>query len=197
MFKRFLTILTTVLIMIGPTSCLLFYNCGDTLPFFKIEGLEISNYRKDGTLFNPITTNSTTSWDSFFMSVDFQKTFHSYSRKSGGSNLFATDCDWNGSAGTIIGLDTIFVVTLNNYNIDFVANDTINNILGTPNSTSGLSPLSEYIQESKEGIRYGGIHLKLNQPPSVNLSSHQFKIIFILKNGEVFEQTNEPVLLTL
>lgn len=197
MFKRLLTILTVVLIMIGPTSCLLFEQCGGTLPFFKIEGLEISNLQNVGNQPTLVTTNSPVLWNNFYMSMDFQKTFHAYSRNSSGSNLFALDCVQDGYMGSEVGLDTIFVVTLNNYNNDFVANDTINNILETPNYISGLSPLSEYVQENKEGIRYGGLSLTLNQPPSVNLSTHQFKIIFILKNGEVFEQTNEPVLLTL
>jgi hypothetical protein len=196
MFKRLLIILTIVLIMIGPTSCFLFYNCDDTLHFFKIEGLEITNYGKNGTLFYPIPTNSPTLWDSFYMSVAFQKTFHASCRNSGGSNLFAFECI-QGGRGSLVGLDTIFVVTLNNYNNDFAANDTINNIVLTPSYFGGLSPMSEYIQKNKAGISNNDVYLRLNHSPSVDSSTHQFKIIFILKNGEVFEQTNEPVLLTL
>lgn len=200
--------LTIFLLIIGPTSCLLFESpCPNVLPYFKINGLEISNLEFTEQGLNPwknIGESESIAWNKYFLRVGFQKTFHAALQKFNvGANVFATSCDKNGAAGSKIGVDTLFVISLNDYNADYHANDTLNNIALINYWTYKASDfdnffsIARYVSENQQRILEETFEIKIKQPPSKSSEEHQFKIVLILRNGEVFQQSGAKVRLTL
>lgn len=89
----------------------------------------------------------------------------------GGQNLFALSCEESGYAGSKIGVDTIYLVSLQDYNNTYSKNDTLNEIALTNYWTSSVDdfnnffPLTDYIDENKDNIQRGFFEIKLTEPP--------------------------------
>jgi hypothetical protein len=204
-YKRWLTIaMMTLIIIIGPTSCFFFESCPDVLPYFQIRGLDITNALYTGQGLNPwriINSNETLKYDQYFMRIGFEKTFLSQDRISGGQNLYALSCNENGYAGSKVGVDTIYLIAQQDYNSRYLKGDTLNQILLTNYWTynkqdfDNFFPLTQYIQENKEMIQRDALEIKIIEPP-LNNNEFDFKLIFILKNGERFEKVSDKVTLT-
>ncbi len=116
--------------------------------------------------------------------------------------MYALSCIESGSEGSKAGVDTLFVVTLNDYNQNYKANDTINNIVLLNNWTHFIEdynefyPLARYIEENKEGVVDRSFEIKFKEEPQEVTSEQKFKIIYHLNNGDTFETTTRAVTLS-
>jgi hypothetical protein len=197
-----LTVAFLILLTIGPSACWNLNDCADVSPYFTVEGLTLSNFTFTGQqpkLWKLVEDNHPIKIDSFFMRVTFEKSFHSKLKSYGGQNLYATTCDENGSHGSQVGIDTIYLVTLQDYNSQYFKNDTLNNIVKTnywmyfEKDFYKFFPLSSYIAQNKNVIVEDGLDIKIAAPPSNLSSGFNFKLIFILQGGDRFEATNKTV----
>lgn len=104
--------------------------------------------------------------------------------------------------GSTIGIDTIFVLSLTDYNADYIVNDTLNNILlanywsNSFTDFDNFFPLHRYINENSDGIGQDIFEIKISEAPLNDSGEYQFKIILILKNGDIFEQISDKIRLT-
>ena len=189
--KMFIVTIIILALILGPVAC---ENCPETPAYFSIKGLDIFNALFTGQGLNPwrgIQNNESIPWDNYFMRIDFEKTYYSENKKSNGAVLYA-DCPVNGYLGSKIGIDTLYVVSLKDYNNQHERNDTINNIISVndwiynPEDFDKFYPITNYIEKNRANISNNVFELKLMEPPSDDIGEYQFKIIYILDNGEFF-----------
>lgn len=191
-------IILLLLFFIGPIGC---ENCSDHPEYFDIQGIRISNAKFTGEGTNPwtiIDNNESIEWNRFFMRVGFEKSYYHASDNAGGSNLYA-DCLSKGFLGSEIGVDTFYLVTITNYNYNYSANDTLNNAIlinnwtGRPEDFNNFFSVSDYIEQNKTNIPSGVFEIKITEPPLSQRGDYQFRLIYILTNGEVHITTNNKV----
>jgi hypothetical protein len=188
-------IIILLLIMLGPSAC---ENCPDTPAYFSINGLNIYNGKFMGYSWKIIGIEEPVPWSTFFMRVEFESTFFSKNESSAGAGIYA-DCFGAGYKGSKIGVDTLYLVTLNNYNEDFHQNDTINTITQANDRTydaGGFYSIPDYITQNKVTIAEGEFGLKIVVPPSADIGDYKFRLIFILNNGEIFVAETDKVRIT-
>jgi len=183
-------------------SCFLFESCPDALPYFTINGININNFKYTNEGLNPwktIAGDGTLKWNEYFMRVGYDRNFTAQASLKSSYGLYALSCESDGYMGSKIGMDTLFIVTLNNYNELFQANDTINDIILTNDWTyktedfDNFQPISTLLNENRETIFNTNFEIKLNEKPSIFNQLHSFKVILVLNNGETFESISETV----
>ena len=176
-------------------------DCGPVEPFFAIQGIEASPYKRTtGTFPCAVAGTSEVVYSHLYhIGVNLVSSYHSFDRTTnGGSNLYALSCSHPGYLGSKEGIDQLFVVTLHDYNDNYAANDTINNMVlygDGRSSVEDFKPLDEYLEEHKERVKSESFLLKLTESPTEELSEQAFKIVYILKNGKEFETTTYPVII--
>lgn len=142
-------------------SC--FYPCPEPdSPYFRINDITSYNMRFTNSGTNPwefVEDHSTIQWEKFFIRFGLKVDYISHHQHTPTGTLLAKDCNELGYAGDKIGVDTIIVKTMNDYNESYLSGDTINDIILTSGSTrfvedfAKFTPLSSYINEYKDGIR--------------------------------------------
>jgi len=100
------------------------------------------------------------------------------------------DCLTSGYKGAKIGLDTILVITKNNYRHDFQAGDTINEICEVD-----YRKLEWYIQDSDSIVKDEFFEIKLAEAPGAGINPQAFRIVYTLDDGRSFEAETEEVYL--
>ena len=203
---KWITVATSILLIIGPTACFFFDDdCPKASPYFEIQGLSTYNLTFTGPGTNPwrlVENNESIKYDSFFMRIGFEKSYYSNLNSRSGQYLYATSCEESGYLGSQIGVDTIYLVTLQDYNTQYSQNDTLNNIILTNYWTfvdddfNNFFPLKNYIEENKDGIMRDVFEIKIGEPPTDTSNDYSFKLIFILQNGDKFEKTTDNITLT-
>lgn len=199
--------LSTVLIfvlMIGSTVVSCFQGtCDPVPPFFQITGLNSFNLRFTNAGINPweaLAKDSAIDWKNFFVRFYFDKNYIGQLDIEPNGSLNALSCDPPGSAGDKIGVDTIFLVTLYDYNDEFLAGDTINPIILTNAWTyfvddfDKFKPLNDYLLRNAVGVRQDQFEIKLNEAP-ITGKRFSMRVSYVLNNGEVFHDTTDPVTL--
>lgn len=188
--------LTTVI------SCNPFGECPDIKPYFSIQGLRLSNLAFIGKGQNPwmaISEGDSIKWSNFFIRAGFDQSYHSYKTRNSGAELYALSCESSGFAGSKVGIDTMYVVTLQDYSSTHRNNDTINDIVvanyWTYNQEAyhNFFPLSTYISENDSTIKESTFEFKFTKEPNLNKGEYQFKLIYVLDDGHTFEATSERV----
>jgi hypothetical protein len=195
-------ILITIFILIGPTACYIFERCPEVNPYFSIDGVDINALQYSvSSRFNwkLISQDSGPVWwdDLFFVTV-FQTSYYSEVSSSSTTNLYALSCPELGYKGAEIGVDTLYLVTLTDYNAEYLQNDTLNNITLVSeewrvDNLDGFYPIADYIKENRNNIQSESFNLRITEPPISKSSAHQFKVIFVLSNGTIFEAESGPV----
>lgn len=188
-------------------SCHLFEgSCGDVLPFFQIEQFVAANNQFDINQefkHKPVSVDEEVRWDKYFIRFIF-KGFHyalNQDVNSGGGNLFATTCDTSQGLGQDRGIDTLYLVSIYDYNESYAANDTINEIaltsyyVNSSRAWENFMTLEEYVEENKYRVFNEYFHIKFSEQPSSELSQQQFKMIYHLTSGEVLEAISQKVFL--
>lgn len=195
----------TINLIIGPLSCLP-ETCEKVPPYFAIHGLNINNVVFDdaGTTQARIPDEQESiSWSRFFIHIGFEKSYHAKIETPGGQNLYALSCLEPGHGGSKIGVDTIYIITLHDYNARYRLNDTLNSIVLANYWTTSVGhldnffPLSRYTEENEQRIAHDGLDIRLAEPPGTSSAVHEFKVVFRLVNGETFEETSRSIRLSL
>lgn len=203
--KRRVHFLIVVFLLIGPAACFYSEKCPEAIPYFSIQGLSIYNRVVTGQGYDRsrlVEVNESINWKNYFMQTEFDVTYHSKLKALGNTNLYALSCNENGYSGSKIGIDTLYFITLQDYNGRYLKNDTLNSVVlinyetTNANDFDSFFSLSKYIDENKSGILRNGLDIKLTEPPSESAKEYQFKLIYILKNGEKFEGTSNTITLT-
>jgi len=192
-----------LLITLGPTACFFSEDCDKVSPYFSIQGLKISNVTYGGQDPNPwriIDNNETVKYDSFSLAINFDKAYHSKVNYSGGQNLYALTCKQSGYAGSQTGVETLYLITLQDYNSSYLKDDTLNNIISTnysiyQDNLYDFFPLETFLQDNQDNIRNDMLQIKITEPPSTE-NEFNFKLIFTLKNGDTFVAISDKVRLT-
>jgi hypothetical protein len=179
----------------GPSSCFLFSNCDGVKPHFVIEGLNAKNMEDFSE--REVQPNETVHWSSYFIRILFDQRFiASIHNPMGASVLALEDCLPSGYDGTKIGLDTLYVMTNEDYNATFQKGDTVNSIIHVGGIYRDLEALDNFMQQSKDKIEGPGIDIQLKEPPTNQHTICRFRFSMILKDGSKFETTASEVTLT-
>lgn len=135
------------------------------------------------------------------MAVYFDKTYSLKQERSAGASLCA-DCNSKGYAGSKLGLDTLYLVALTDYNDQFHKNDTLNNIIlvndfaYTLNDLFRYQPVEYYVEENRTGVKREVFGIRISEPPSNPSGDYVFRLIYVLENGETFVKDSPRVALT-
>lgn len=205
LIKWLRAIAITTAILIGPSSCFFYGKCNEVLPYFRIEGLILSNKVLTGNAQNPmvdVPNNEQASWADHLIRVDFQTTYYAGgSHNKAGNSLYALSCSSDGERGSQVGIDTLYVVTMFDYNQNYEANDTINAMVSItddyyqPADFRYFRSLEEYVSINKEIIRSFFLNIRINQQP-LSSGVSQFKIIYLLRDGRRLEALTPGIQLT-
>ena len=176
-------------------------SCPDVLPYFSIGGLNPYHLWVNGTG-QLLPKGTPVSWNQYYMNVAFQVTYQAGTHRSGSGAAYALDCNVSGDLGSRIGVDTLYVIALADYNANYAAGDTLNDIV-TLNTQAYFAqdfdkfyPVSRYVAENRDGIRQQSFKWRLTEPPAANDASHRFRVVYRLRNGQTFQTDAEPVRLT-
>lgn len=185
----------TILIL-GPSACGLFQSCPEALAYFQIEGLEVSHYRfNDDPYGDPIVPNAKIPWQEYGLKTDFKTTYYSsHDENPGGAYLYALSCLQDGYMGTETGVDTLYFVTLGDYNEEYVKNDTLNNIILINDWFNGTTfySLADYLNQNSENILSENFTVKLTEGPAVDVAL-EFEIVYVLTSGDEFKRKSSVV----
>lgn len=184
----------TVLI-IGPSACGLFQSCPEALPYFQIAGFDLNHYRfNDDPYGDLIVPNAKIPWEEYGLRADFKTTYYGSNETPGGAVLYALSCVEDGYQGTEVGVDTIYVVALDDYNNEFLRNDTLNRIIEVNDYFAGPTfySLAEYLNDNRESIMLESLTIKFTEGPSEDRGLG-FELIYVLTSGEQFKQQSSIV----
>lgn len=203
-YKRpFIIIMLTLIIIVGPTSCIFFETCPEVLPYFQVRGLNIYNFRYNGqerAAWDIVNNNELIKYDNYFLRVNFEKTYLAQHNNYGGQNLYALSCEEPGGLGSKVGIDTLYLITQQDYNSEYLRGDTLNQIIQINYYTyykddyNQFFPFSNFLEENRNNILRDQFDVKIVAPPLKN-GDYDFKLIFILNDGEKFEKISEKVAL--
>lgn len=194
-----------MLIMTLPSACsFLGIGCPKPLSYFDIDGIALSNLEFTNTGLNPwkiVGNNKSIRWDTYLLRVDFKATYYAENKKSG-ADLYALSCVEDGYLGSKTGVDTLYFITLTDFNNTYQKNDTLNNAVvlnywtSEPSDFQKFFPITQYIAENRNTIKRSYFEIKLTEAPLNPLTDAKFKIIYSLKNGSRFEKISDNVSLT-
>lgn len=178
-------------------------NCGDAFEFFDVKGVEHSQLKfnsesNEYQIINPGDIIAFADYSS--LSIEFIVDFIAQSHRkknyfdfnfSTMASAYACSCLENGYNGAKYeGISSLNIITLHDYNENYKANDNINSIIEFSNniSNNGIhrETYEEFISLNTENIKFKYSFLKPNQEPSSG-STIEFKLIFELTNGEIYE----------
>jgi hypothetical protein len=189
-------VLLTTLLTIGFT----FQNCiteCDCPPiegrFFDIKGIALSN----------MPSKAQVDFDNYFginmaYQVDFITTIYEKNQPWNFSLMntaLACDCAFNGMRGSKNEkLDNVTVITLNDFDSEHLANDTINDLMLVRVGEFNLVDLNQYLQQDSMLIPRVNLELglMLKKAPELN-KSFEVKIIVDLSTTETYEATSQPI----
>lgn len=167
--------------------------CPPSLPFFDIDGMNVSNL-----IFNndccpeDAPDGITIPFDRHKIGGTFSFSLHAKGPSKGGflGNAYALSCIAGGHEGSLEEIENIIVTT--NYDLfeNYLAEDTINDLLIFDNIQS-QKPLHEYLSDDKS-IPNPRYHMYLTEKPTLT-DTVSFNITLILDNGESYSGTTARV----
>lgn len=192
----------TLLLTVGFT----FQNCdicncpkpkGD---YFNINGISADSYRKRGTCCaDKMGTGEEAVLSDHSLLVRYQYEYFSarqFSAPWAGISLLssaaACDCFEDGTLGTKEYLRQFTVVTLNDFDAQHLANDTINDLLRIQTSLNNIQDLTDYLRTDTARIQQFSYTLYLRKRPTLQLP-FAAKVSVTLQNGESYTATSLPV----
>ena len=163
-------------------SCLIscFVDCNPVPLYFEITGLTSYNQKETSIL----SEGEPVLWEDFSIIFSFEAHYISEVRSNNGGMLMATSCKDHGQNGDRIGVDTLFVKTINDYNESYPAGLDIHDLIRIQ-LANGYSPMSAYLNENAEGVTTQYFQLKLSEPPAGD-TEFAMEMTYRLNNGEEF-----------
>ena len=212
MEKKFIALFVLFVLWYGVPSCgILPEDCKEVPKYFNITGLKIGNsqVREKGyggrSNWQYVEDGKTIPFEEFYMRASFEVEYFSGKRLFKNFNLsnkaYASGCPEAGQNGSKEKLDTLYIITNNDFNEKFSAGDTINEIVEIHsgnvsffNDLQRFKPLMFYFyMNNKENIVEEDFCLKMNQEPTFKDLRHSFTLIYKLQNGEVYTAKTETV----
>lgn len=209
MKKKLTFIFLTSILFLGFPSCDDdMGNCPDSDEFFDINGIQVENFKgrerdyENGRNVNPLVDGESVPFENFLIRASFDVEYYPESQAflniDFSNKAYALSCFGNGYKGTKEQLDTLYLVTNNDFNESFAAGDTINGIVEADAPSSfweivEFLPLSDYVNNAQNKIETEWFQMKLTELPSFKDQSHSFTLIYHLQNGEVYSAQTENV----
>ncbi len=201
------TYILTLILAIGFT----FQNCDpfgddcDCPPFlgnyFDIRGIELINYKKRGDCCADIIAENEEVYFSEYhgLTIDYIVEYHSNSYKQKNAWNFslmntalACSCPENGWEGSKDEkLDLLTIITLNDFDDEHIANDTINDLFEARFHNQTID-LNEYLQQDTTLMLFEDFGLKLKKAPELN-EEFKIKVIMELSTNETYEAESVPI----
>lgn len=108
------------------------------------------------------------------------------------SSAAACDCIEDGYLGSRERLRSFTVVSVNDFDAQHLANDTINDLLRTAVSPGQTSDLTTYLQTDTAFVQQQDYVLYLKKRPELR-TDFAARITIVLQNGESYTTTTQPV----
>lgn len=168
--------------------------------FFDIKGIGLTNYKKKGTCCTEkILANETVNFSDYYeMSLDYTVDYFGSTDRpeSTGFSLLNTalacSCDENGTLGSKDErLNTLTILTLNDFDPDHHANDTINDLFDVA-LYGKIQDLNEYLRQDTALIMSEHLALYLKKAPILN-DTFKVKVVLALSTKETYETESVPI----
>ncbi len=177
-------------------------NCGPiTGRYFDINGMELNNYKTVGTnSVSLMVADEAVQYDDYAgLLVDYSVDYISQSRSKWPSfslipGAYACSCVSDGDRGSKNEkLANLTVITLNDFDDDHLANDTINDLIVVKGFYyEGDQYLEDYLVSDTINIQFPGIQLLVDKKPALN-ENYKVKVIVELSTGEVYQKVSESI----
>ena len=171
-------------------------NCGPiTGRYFDINGMELNNYKTVGTnSVSLMVADEAVQYDDYAgLLVDYSVDYISQSRSKWPSfslipSAYACSCVSDGDRGSKNEkLANLTVITLNDFDDDHLANDTINDLIVVKGFYyEGDQYLEDYLVSDTINIQFPGIQLLVDK-------NYKVKVIVELSTGEVYQKVSESI----
>lgn len=196
--KNIKTFALIFLLTIGFT----FQNCNKCPPFeggyFDIRGFEIVNYTtSSGDVIEENQEVEFSFYGSLALAFEVDYLVNHIEEKfpmnfSLMNTAYAEDCSSNGVNGSKQeSIQSLTVVTLNDFNNEYMANDTINKILNVRGTQFNLD---EYLANDSSLVQSELFELNLSNPPTLN-EEFKVKMILELSTNETYQAESIPFIL--
>lgn len=171
-------------------------DCGPiTGRYFDIKGMNLINYKRIAEFsVSPMRENEEITFAEYAgLSMEYIVDYVSQNRAKRSSfslisSAYACSCSYNGENGSKYEkLSNITVITLNDFDENHAANDTINDLILVKDIY-----LSEYLQNDTLNIQYPGLQLMLDRKPTLN-ENYKVKVIVSLSTGEVYHDISKNI----
>lgn len=169
--------------------------CPDALPFFDINGLNISNrVFETSCCGDVITNNQRIELERFVIFGNYEFTLHAETPSKGGffSRSYALSCIAGGHEGSKETISEFVVTTHFDFNENYLAGDTINDLI-TFNDFITDRSLNELLAEEERAILSPQFFLQLTERPTAT-DTASFHINITLDNGENYSGTSGNVI---
>lgn len=183
-----------VLILCGIPLCQWGCETCDEPDKFEILSVDSDNYSANGVM----RSNESVKWDEFSIYFEFEVEYYSSQEVDFGSSLMATTCDGPGSKGDVIGLKSIELTALRDYNEDHLENQLVNDIIELANRCSygfvddQFYSMDSFLDINATSTRCTAFEVRLTQPPAED-GTYGFRLKLERNNGVVFEHTVQAI----
>jgi len=194
------SLLITALLIVGFSfhNCSDPFDCGDfgeVHDFFDIQGLSIFHVDADG---GPLDSDSIRYRDYGYFTIYYDVEYLAYQQER--SFDFSLMSQAYGCSPEIAGLagskeeayESITIITLNDFDENHMANDTINDLILSGYSDTEQIELDGFIDGQEGNVESQYLYLSLKKKPSLN-QEFQFRIRVDLSTGERYERISDPV----
>lgn len=174
-----------------PIDC----NCPDIDgQYFDIQGMAAEN----------CCSNDVLPWQDYRLFLNFEVDYFGEATPIEDSNFnpfslmpsaWACSCIFNGIDGSMEKLANVTMITKQDFNSNYLANDTITNLflIETRESTETMDLLT-YLETDTSFIRFENLIFNLKEGPDTT-KAFQMDVILELENGEVYEVTTDEIMI--
>lgn len=169
--------------------------------YFDIKGMELIHYKQvDACCQAPMTENEAATFSNYkALSLEYQVDYYGENCRhphfpdfSLINSAMACSCAYNGVAGSKNEkITSLTVITLNDFDAQHLANDTINDLLSA-NVDGEIRDLTEFLSTDTSLIYSEAMYLKLKKAPELN-EEFKVKVRLELSTSEVYEAESVPV----
>lgn len=179
-------------------------NCGPiTGAYFDIQGMEMTQYKKTGEdTFEQMEENEVVDYSEYkslliTYDVDFISQRPKHNRMPSFSlvpSAYACSCRQNGDDGSKFEkLSSLTVITLNDFDENHRANDTLNDIMIVEGAYFEEDRyLQDYLANDTLNVQFPFIRLKVDRKPTLN-ENYKIRVKVELSTGEVYEKESTSI----
>lgn len=195
-----------LIFMLAPTLLACFYeeSCDPVPEFFVVKGFRGSDYvvptGMDQPFLETVGTMQSANWEELRLWVQFDIDFIAARQPDFGATLQALTCLEPGFGGSTVGMDTLFIKTVYDYDEAHPAGSMMNDIVrldpqlnfaswANPN----LSSVARFLQKVESGVPTNGFELRLAAPPGTSRTDFALRITCRMNDADWFTHTTKPV----